>query len=343
MANPKGSPDLRLISADGPEARALHLSVDGMSPEGPNLSHWPGNRTPNKWKADLSTGICLNFTRAPRTEQIEFLGGVQTVLNDHYDTDGFLSLLAVLQPGIALEHEEVCLLAAATGDFQAWQTWRSFAIDRIVLNLAEPSLSPYAATFAGLTGATKDFHRYQWLLENAESVLTEPKLYEPLFADELLRVQQQLGAARAGEVSRQLWPKHGLAVVTGSQDLHRLVLNTIAGAYRVLQVRDTQDGPLYRYHDRTETWFEVCTFSPPNRRDLTALGERLQALEKHQGGGGGDGDGNGRWCADAPTEPVPELYHGLPGGQPYGQISRTLTPSRLTPETVTAAVLEHFA
>ena len=30
-----------------------HLSVDGMTPRGPNLSHWPGNRTPPHWKADL--------------------------------------------------------------------------------------------------------------------------------------------------------------------------------------------------------------------------------------------------------------------------------------------------
>ena len=341
MANRKADPDLRLIPTGGPEAATPHLSVDGMSPQGPNLSHWPGNRTPTKWKADLSTGICLNFARAPRAEQAEFLGGVQTVLNDHYDTDGFLSCLAVLQPDVAMEHEEVCLLAAATGDFQAWQTWRGFAIDRIVLNLAEPKLSPYSSQFADLTGAAKDFQRYRWLLEHATSVLTEPRRYEPLFADELSRVQEQLNAARAGAVSRRLWPEHGLAVVTGSQDLHRLVLNTIAGAYRVLHVRETQDGPLYRYHDRTETWFEVCTFSPPRRRDLGALAERLQALEQDQGGG--SGGSSGRWCADPATEPIPELYHGVAGEQAYGQINRSLAPSCLTPETVTAAVLEHFA
>ncbi len=237
-----------------------------------------------------------------------------------------------------MKHEELCLLAAATGDFQAWQTWRGFAIDRIVLNLADPERSPYASAFKNLTGAAKDFQRYRWLLEHAASVVAAPEGYRPLFADELAQVQEQLRAARSGAVDRQLWPEHHLAVVTNTEDLHRLVLNTIAGAYRVLHVRQTGDGPLYRYHDRTETWFEVCTFSPPRRRDLATLKTRLQNLEDELGG-----SREGYWCADAATEPVPELYHGRPFEQAYGHITRTLTPSRLAAETVTAAVLEHFA
>jgi Family of unknown function (DUF6687) len=338
MATRHTTPNLRLLPAGGPEAATPHLSVDGMSPEGPNLSHWPGNRTPRKWKADLSTGICLNFSRAPATDQREFLGSVTGVLNDHYDTDGFLSLLAVLRPEVAMEHEERCLLAAATGDFQAFQTWRGFAIDRIVLNLADPQRSPHAAAFESLTGAARDFERYRWLLEHAPSVLAEPERYQPLYADELAQVQEQLRAARSGAVDRRLWPEHHLAVVTSTEDLHRLVLNTVAGAYRVLHVRQTPEGPLYRYHDRTETWFEVCTFSPPRRRDLAELRTRLQRMEDGQ-----DAGQEGAWCSDPATEPVPELYHGLPSGQAYGQITRTLTPSGLAPECVIAAVLEHFA
>ena len=88
--------------------------------------------TPARWKADLSTGICLNFARADRREQAAFLDGARVVLNDHYDTDGFGSLLAVLRPEMAFAHEELLLSAAATGDFGIFLTWRAFAIDRIV-------------------------------------------------------------------------------------------------------------------------------------------------------------------------------------------------------------------
>ena len=123
-----------------------------MSPRGPNLSHWPGNRTPDHWKADLSTGICLNFARAPHSAQLEFLEGAQTVLNDHYDTDGFLSLLAALRPDVILPRETTALDAAATGDYQAFQTDQGFAIDRIVLNLATPT-SPIAGGSGGNEGS----------------------------------------------------------------------------------------------------------------------------------------------------------------------------------------------
>src|SRR5712691_884549 len=100
---------LHLGFAGLPGTPALHLSVDGMTPTGPNLSHWPGNRTPAAWRADLSSGICLNFARATPEEQQRFVAGATTVLNDHYDTDGFGSLLAILRPEVAMSREEVLL------------------------------------------------------------------------------------------------------------------------------------------------------------------------------------------------------------------------------------------
>ena len=68
-------------------------------------SHWPGNRTPPELKADLSTGICLSFARAPAEYQQTVLAGAEAVVNDHYDTDGFLSMLAIVRPDVALARE----------------------------------------------------------------------------------------------------------------------------------------------------------------------------------------------------------------------------------------------
>jgi hypothetical protein len=95
--DPSSRPRLELGFFGAASTPDLHLSVDGMTPSGPNLSHWPGNRTPAKWKQDLSTSICMSYARAPAEEQLEFLSGAEVVLNDHYDTDGFGSLLAVLE------------------------------------------------------------------------------------------------------------------------------------------------------------------------------------------------------------------------------------------------------
>jgi hypothetical protein len=312
-----------------------HLSVDGMTPRGPNLSHWPGNRTPDKWKADLSTAIALRFARAPADEQSAFLGDVDVVLNDHYDTDGFGSLLAVLRPDLAFAREELLLTAAATGDFGCWQTWRGFAIDRIVAGLASPE-SPVHGAFRGVADpAELSLHRYAWLLEHATAVLDHPGQFAPLYAEELAAVQAEIDQGLRGALERRRHDELGFAVVTSRGPRRRMTLNTLAGAFRVLHVQHDGDGARYRFHDRTESWFELVTCRPLPRRDLRPLATRLHALEPEHDGA--------RWCGDAPDDPIPELYFGVPSAQQYGQLTRELRPSRLSTDTVTAEFVSFFA
>lgn len=325
---------LRLGFAGAQGLSEAHLSVDGMTPAGPNLSHWPGNRTPAKWKADLSTAIALRFARAAAAEQDDFLGGVRLVVNDHYDTDGFGSLLAVLRPDVAFAHEELVLAAAATGDFAVWQTRRGFAIDRIVANLAHPASPARRELPACADPDASALARYAWLLANAHDVLRLPPEFEPLFADEMARVQNEIAAGLRGALERWRHADLDLAAVTSRGPVCRLTLNTLAGAYRVLHVQHDRDGTRFRYHDRTESWFELVTFHPLPRRDLRPLAERLAQLEPPHDGA--------CWTADPPSEPIPEAYFGVPAPQPYGQSTRTLVPSRLPPARVLAAVVEHF-
>lgn len=325
---------LQLGHTQASAALAPPLSVDGMLPIGPNLSHWPGNRTPAIWKADLSTAIALAFSRANAAAQSDFLAGATVVLNDHYDTDGFGSLLAVLRPELAWEHEERLLAAAATGDFGCWQTWRGFAIDRTVVDLASDR-SPVRDEFAGLIGDTLSLRRYRWLLDHAADVLATPDVLAPIWRDELRHVQDQLAAGRRGAVQRRRHDDSDFAIVTAAAATHRLVLNTLSGAFRVLHVAPVRDGCLCRYHDRTESWFELATFHALPRRDLRPVADRLRELEPDRDGA--------RWCADPPTEPIPELYFGVPSAQEYGQITRELRPSRLRAEQVERQLLAAFA
>lgn len=325
---------LRLGFAGPKGCAEPHLSVDGMTPLGPNLSHWPGNRTPPQWKADLSTGIAFRFARATAAEQSAFLGGVEIVLNDHYDTDGFGSLLAILRPEVAFAHEELLLAAAATGDFGCWQTWRGFAIDRAIARLATPA-SPMHAEFAGAANSDeRSLRRYRWLLEHAEALLRAPEQFAPVYAEEMALVQQEIAAGLRGDVLRQRAAEHDFAALTTHGPRQRMTLNTLAGAHRVLHVQHDRDGVRFRYHDRTESWFELVSCPAQPRRDLRPLAARLDALEPAHDGAA--------WCADAPTEPIPELWFGVPGRQEYGQVTRVLLPSRLSPPTVIAAVRSFF-
>ena len=329
------SPRLQLGFAGANGCSIPHLSVDGMTPVGPNLSHWPGNRTPGKWKADLSTGIALQFARASATEQEEFLGASEFVLNDHYDTDGFGALLAVLRPEVAIGREELRLTAAAVGDYGTWQTWRGFAIDRTIARIGAPE-SPVHAVFRRWTDPDqRTLERYRWLIENAESVLDGTGQFAALYAEEMAAVRQQLQEGLGGAVGRRSYDPIGFSVLTSRGDRHRMVLNTLAGAFRILHVRHEPDGTRFRYHDRTESWFELVTLRPLPRLDLRPIAAYLDSLEAPHDGA--------CWLADPPSEPIPELYFGVPSVQAYGQLTRELRPSNLPPERVEAALVRFFA
>lgn len=312
-----------------------HLSVDGMTPAGPNLSHWPGNRTPPQWRADLSTGIALRFARASADEREAFLGDVRYVVNDHYDADGFGSLLAVLHPDVAFRHEELLLAAAATGDFGCWISWRGFAIDRIIKHLSDAH-SPVRGAFHGVTDPDElSLRRYQWLLDRGESLLGHIGSYRVLYETEMALVQAELDAGQRGNIVRQRIDKLGFATLLSEGPRHRMTLNTLAGAYRVLHVLREQNEHHYRYHDRTESWFDLVTLAAPPRRDLRPLAAQLAQLEPEHDGAS--------WQADAPGTPIPELYFGVPSQQEYGEITRELRPSKLPVEQVIAAFATFFA
>ncbi len=332
---PSTPTSLRIGFAGTEGADRPHLSVDGMTESGPNLSHWPGNRTPQVYKRDLSTGICLAFAEDDPASRAAFLGDAELVLNDHYDTDGFLSMLAVARPEIALPRQELCLAAAATGDYQAWQTTRGFAVDRIVVNLAA-GFSPLAAEFTGLPAAEKALARYRWLIDHAVQVLDRPESLAACWRDEHDAMRAELQEARSGMLQREVLTGIGLSLVTTRRPVARMTLNTLAAAWRVLHVVPSPDGTTYRYHDRTESWFEVVSFTPLPRIDLRPLAARLQELE------GTEGDPRHGWHADPPTDPVPELWFGVDEPQAYGQVTRELGASRLPVETVRAVFAEHL-
>jgi len=311
-----------------------HLSVDGMTDAGPNLSHWPGNRTPPQWKADLSTEIAFRFVRDTAYAQRQFLGDARLVVNDHYDTDGFCSLLTILRPDVAAAREELLISAAATGDFAKWHTWRGFAIDRIVRDIASPR-SPVRNVFTGIADPEDlSLRRYEWLIENAESVLDHPGGYHSIYADEMARVEREIETCLRGAVTRMPFAELDIGVLISERPLHRMTLNTLAGGYRVLHIERRAGDEYYRYHDRTESWFELATIRTLPRRDLRLLAERLDQLEPERDGA--------RWCADPPDEPIPELWFGVPSKQAYGEVTRELRPSRLRREQVVDELLAFF-
>src|SRR5262245_58057059 len=77
------------------------------------LSHWIPNRTPERFKADTSTEICLSFIASGDRS-------FELVVNNHADVDGVLAVFTLVAGEWALEHRQTLAQAAHMGDFWGW-------------------------------------------------------------------------------------------------------------------------------------------------------------------------------------------------------------------------------
>ncbi|MCX7570442.1 hypothetical protein OS242_10760 [Tumebacillus sp. DT12] len=98
----------RTIFADGSADKTFREEIDL------ELSHWVPNRTPERYQANTSTEICLNFV-AHRPA-----GEWDLAINNHFDVDGILSVFSLVHAEYALQHRDILVQAAEMGDFWAW-------------------------------------------------------------------------------------------------------------------------------------------------------------------------------------------------------------------------------
>ncbi len=308
------------------------LAVDGVFGCGPNLSHWPGNRTPSRYRHDLSTGMALRLARDPDRE--EFLRGVTTVSNNHYDTDGFGSVLAVLQPDAALAVEDRLLDAALAGDFEVIRSWHALAFDEIVLNLGHHPRSPIVDRVAGLPDADRYEGCYLWLLAHGPDLLRDPSAQEELWIDAWREFERDLHLARAGIAVVEAHPREHVAVIRAPRPLGTRALTTLAeGTPRVVHVVRNADGCFVRCFHTTHSWFDSLT-PVPRRFPWNALATRFQAAERAPGGAS--------WVHHPMESPFAELSFGIPHAAPefpFGTLCAP-TPTSLDPEWVIDAVLD---
>src|SRR5262245_14716036 len=81
----------RVIYCDGGTDEQFREGVDL------ELSHWIPNRTPDRFKADTSTEICLRFVASAEQD-------FDLVVNNHLDVDGMLAVFTLTADTWALPH-----------------------------------------------------------------------------------------------------------------------------------------------------------------------------------------------------------------------------------------------
>jgi hypothetical protein len=175
------------------------LSVDGTVDNAIHFSHWKGNRTPASVKADTSTEIALNLVEAPNREVLT--GGIELVTNNHFDTDGVLSVWTVLTGARALELRDKLIAAAEAGDFSELSTQEAVRASIVIQGSESPideeAGSPLARQLAG-EPVNDDERAYELVLPHVERVLTRTNEYESLWCDAWNRIAAALDSFAKG-------------------------------------------------------------------------------------------------------------------------------------------------
>jgi hypothetical protein len=201
---------------------APKLSIDGTVSNSVHFSHWAGNRTPASVKADTSTEIALNLVASP--ERAALTQGIELVTNNHFDTDGVLSVWTVLQGERALGLRDRLVAAAEAGDFSAYSTKDGVRASIVIQGSdavvpGEDAGSPLARHLSGREGAG-EARSYELILPEVERVITHTDDYEFLWRDVWQRIEAALESFARSESTVEEDQESGLSVVALAPGLY---------------------------------------------------------------------------------------------------------------------------
>ena len=314
------------------------LSVDGTVDNAIHFSHWNGNKTPTSVKADTSTEIALNVMAAPNRE--ELTQGIDLVTNNHFDTDGVLSVWTMLNGERALPLREKLIAAAEAGDFCEFSSVDGVRASIIIQGSDSPidkSGSPLAQKFAG-----EDFNdesrNYDLVLPKVEHVLTHTSFYESLWREPWRRIELALESFAKGEsrVDEDLETRISLVTLARAMfepsgfdpSRHSAPFTAISHHARgnlFVIATPLGEGWAYRVDYPYYSWAETVVRPRIPRHDFRSAVATLNDLETSE---------SGRWDTD-----TSELASAIK----FLDRNTQLTASKLAPDVVTRTLGDALA
>lgn len=240
---------------------ALRLYVDSTSGslrEGLDieLSHWNPNITEDRFKADSSTEIALNFLVFGQLPE----DGL--VVNNHLDVDGVLAAWVLLNPDIALRHRDVLVGAAEIGDFWAWAPEASQALYQALVRIIQsgeadgqdPALI-HEACFASLPTLLEEGASTLKLTQiPAARALLEEGLIQRVVYHHRFVSWRILRAAHGGKLERALHVSSFNASLEDGSLVHPVLRNQLDGKRVQLVSVETEGGWHHDLHYPGYMW-----------------------------------------------------------------------------------------
>ena len=311
------------------------LSVDGTVDNAIHFSHWQGNNTPAEVKADTSTEIALNLVASPNRAQLT--QGIELVTNNHFDTDGVLSVWTVLTGERALEYRDLLIAAAEAGDFSEHSSGDSVKVSIAIQGSDQASPnnddgSPLARMIAG-EEVDDDARAYELVLPHVERLLTRINDYEPLWREGWNSVATAIESFEKGNSSVVEYADSRISLITLAPELFDgagfsptkhsapfTAISKFAKGELFLIAIPANGGWFYRLDYPYYSWAETVVRPRVQRRDLTAALQLLNSRESNH---------DGRWQTDD---------REMTSAVKFLDSSKTLTASRLQPEDVVSVL-----
>lgn len=307
------------------------LSVDGTVDNSIHFSHWEGNQTPAELKADTSTEIALNLAASPNRAQLT--NGIELVTNNHFDTDGVLSVWTVLNGERALPYRDLLIAAAEAGDFSEYSSDDGVRVSIAIQGSDQASPnnddgSPLARLIAG-EEVDDDARAYELVLPRVEHLLTNINDYESLWREGWNNVAAAIESFEQGK-SRVIEYSDGkISLITLVPELFDgsgfsptrhsapyTAISKFAKGEIFLIAIPASGGWFYRIDYPYYSWAETVVRPRIQHRDLSGALNLLNDKE---------GNREGSWQTD---------NREMTSAVKFLDNARTLVASRLEPQTV---------
>ena len=280
------------------------LSVDGTVDNSIHFSHWEGNRTPAEVKADTSTEIALNLAASPNRAQLT--NGIELVTNNHFDTDGVLSVWTALNGERALPHRDLLIAAAEAGDFSEYSSDDGVRVSIAIQGSDQASPnnddgSPLARLIAG-EEVDDDARAYELVLPRVEHLLTKINDYESLWREGWNSVAAAIESFEQGKSRVTEYSDAKISLITLAPELFDgagfsptrhsapyTAISKFAKGEIFLIAIPASDGWFYRIDYPYYSWAETVVRPRIERRDLSGVLTLLNDKESNR---------DGRWQTD---------------------------------------------
>ena len=137
----------------------------------------------------------------------------EAVTNDHFDEDGLVSVLAMVEPEFALRHEELLAEVASCGDFGVVSSRLAARIAFAVGPIAEAAWQARLGDVVAERPSSWSGPRYRAVLERAVELVEHPEHFRAHWAEQDAALSAAEEDLRSGAVRIDEVPEVDLAVV----------------------------------------------------------------------------------------------------------------------------------